>query len=212
LRIKAEDWPHSSSVIKHLKDSYGANPQIALAYFYFRFDDPEKPNTMALVRSLIKQLYCCRPNTPEAVESLHKYRENGQNPEPDDLRDALIATMRGFSSAYIVLDALDEYSLEISERKKLLDFIRQIQNSELENLHILCTSRRETDIEKAFNGLFSASAPAKVDVNLLTYRYKVDHDIGLHIDKTLESEIYDEWSEKIKKEVREALVAKADGM
>jgi hypothetical protein len=167
---------------------------------------------MALARSLIKQLYCCQPNTPEAVEALRKYRENGQNPEPDNLRDALIATIRGFSSVYIVLDALDEYSLEVSERKKLLDFIRQLQSSGLTNLHVLCTSRREVDIEKAFKNLFSASMPANVDIDLLTYRYKVDHDIGLHIDKTLASETYDEWPEVLKKEVREALVEKADGM
>jgi hypothetical protein len=167
---------------------------------------------MALVRSLIKQLYCRRPNTPEAVEALHKYRENGQNPEPDDLWNALVATIRGFSGVYLVLDALDEYSLDVSERKRLLDFIRQIQGSELKNLHTLCTSRREADIEKAFRTLFSVSATANVDVNLINYRYKVDHDISLHIDKTLGSGTYDEWSEELKKEVRQALVERADGM
>jgi hypothetical protein len=167
---------------------------------------------MAIIRSLIKQLYCCRPNTPEAVELLHKYRETGQHPELQDLRDALIATVRGFSSVYLVIDALDEYAYQISERRNLLDNILQIQMSGLKNLHILCTSRREVDIEKGFKTLFLASAPASIDVNLLTYRNKVDYDIGLYIDKTLASETYDEWSEEIKKEVREALIEKADGM
>jgi hypothetical protein len=212
LELRAKDWAFSSSIIKHLKESYGENPQVALAYFYFRFDDPEKPNTMALIRSLIKQLYCYRPNTPEAVEALHKYRENGQNPEQDDLRNALMATIRGFSGVYLVLDALDEYSLEVSDRKKLLDFIRQIQGSQLKNLHILCTSRREQDIEKAFKTFFPDSAPANVDISLITYRRKVDYDIGLNIDKTLASETYNEWSEELKKEVRQALVERADGM
>ena len=199
-------------MIRHLKDSYDKNSQIALAYFYFRFDDSEKPDAMALVRSLIKQLYCCRPNTPEAVEALHKYRENGQHPEPDELRHALIATICGFSSVYLVIDALDEYPYEVSERKKLLDNIFKIQMSGLENLHILCTSRREVDIEKTFKTLFSASAPANIDIDLMTYRYKVNHDIGLHVDKTLASETYDEWPKEVKKEVRETLVKKADGM
>jgi hypothetical protein len=167
---------------------------------------------MAMIRSLIKQLYCCRPNTPEAVEVLHKYRENGQHPELEVLRDALIATIRGFSSVYLVIDALDEYPYNISEREQLLANIVKIQTSKSKNLHILCTSRREVDIEKNFKTLFSNTAPANIDIDLITYRHKVDHDIGLHIDKTLASRSYDEWPEDIKKEVREALIEKADGM
>ena len=161
---------------------------------------------------MIKQLCCCRPNTPEAVEDLHKYLENGQNPEPDDLRNALIASIRGFLSVFLVLDALDEYSLEASGRRSLLDFICQIQRPELKNLHILCTSRREVDIEKAFRPLFSTTFPGNVNLNLESYRSKINHDIGLHINKTLSSDTYDEWSKELKMEVKNALVEKADGM
>jgi len=167
---------------------------------------------LALMRSLIKQLYCCRPNTPEAVEALHEYRKNGQNPDPDDLRNALTATIRGFSGVYLVLDALDEYSLEASGRKRLLDFIRQIQNSGLQNLHIVCTSRREVDIEKALMPICSTSVTGNIDVNLESHRRTVNHDIGLHIDKTLASDTYIEWSQELKREVRQALVERADGM
>jgi hypothetical protein len=135
------------------------------------------------MRSLIKQLYCCRPNTPEAVEALHEYRKNGQNPDPEDLRNALTATIRGFSGVYLVLDALDEYSLEASGRKRLLDFIRQIQNSGLQNLHIVCTSRREVDIEKALMPICSTSVTGNIDVNLESHRRTVNHDIELHIER-----------------------------
>jgi hypothetical protein len=192
--------------------AYGQDPQVALAYFYFRFDDKETPNTLALMRSLIKQLYCFRPNTPEAVEALHEYRKNGQNPDLDGLRNALTATIRGFSGVYLILDALDEYSLEASGRKRLLDFIRQIQNSGLQNLHILCTSRREVDIEKALKPICSTTITGNIDVNLESHRWTVNRDIGLHIDNTLASETYSEWSEELKKEVRQALVERADGM
>jgi hypothetical protein len=142
------------------------------------------------MRSLIKQLYYCRPSTPEAVEVLNKYRKNGQNPDPDDLRNALIATIRGFSGVYLTLDALDEYPVEASRRKRLLDFIRQIQNSGLQYLHILCTSRREVDIEKDLKPISSTSVTGNIDVNLESHRWTVNHDIGLHIDKTLASETY----------------------
>ncbi|KAH8748316.1 hypothetical protein F5882DRAFT_311466, partial [Hyaloscypha sp. PMI_1271] len=128
------------------------------------------------------------------------------------LRNALTATIRGFSGVYLVLDALDEYSLEASGRKRLLDFIRQIQNSRLQNLHIVCTSRREVNIEKALMPICSTSVTGNIDVNLESHRRTVNHDIGLHIDKTLASDTYIEWSQELKKEVRQALVERADGM
>lgn len=102
--------------------------------------------------------------------------------------------------------------IKSTKRERLLDFILQIQRSELKNLHILCTSRREVDIEKAFKSLFAVSATANVDVNLVTYRSKVDHDIGIHIKKTLASTPYDEWSPDLKDVVRQALIERADGM
>jgi hypothetical protein len=165
-----------------------------------------------VARSLVKQLYCYRPNTPEAVEALHKYREHGRSPGLDDLSSAIMATIRGFSGVYLVLDALDEYSLEVSEREKLIDLICQIHSPNLENLHILCTSRREVDIEKAFDPLFTAPSAGNIDVNLSNYRGKLDYDIGIHIDNTLASKTFYDWSDELKKEAREALVERAAGM
>ena len=82
----------------------------------------------------------------------------------------------------------------------------------MEKLHILCTSRREVDIEKAFNPLFATLSAGNIDVDLLSYRGKLDYDIGLHIDNTFASDTFDHWSEELKREGRQALVEKADGM
>lgn len=113
---------------------------------------------------------------------------------------------------YIVLDALDEFALDANDRKKLLDFVRQIRESELMNLHILCTSRREVDIERAFAPLFVIPSTRNMDLNLLTHREKIDYDISLYIDKTPGSETYTDWPEELKIEARQALVERADGM
>ncbi|KAG0646183.1 ankyrin repeat [Hyphodiscus hymeniophilus] len=185
------------------------NPQIALAFFYFRFDDQNKPDLNAMLRSLIKQLYCCRPNTLDLVETLHQYRQREQHPELSILLDALYATIRGFSSVYVVIDALDEYP---EDRMTLLEAIRCIQMSELSNLHMLCTSRRELDIEIASNSFFKTAAKFDMDLTAHARRHVVDHDIGLYIDRMLNTYQYSGWPENMKLEARDVLVKKADGM
>jgi hypothetical protein len=58
----------------------------------------------------------------------------------------------------------------------------------------------------------STSGTGNIDFNLESHRRTVNHDIGLHIDTTLASDTYIEWSQELKKEVRQALVERADGM
>jgi ankyrin repeat domain-containing protein 50 len=163
-----------------------------------------------MLGSLTKQLCCRRPNTPQPVKDLDRYREQGQRPDMKTLEDTLAATIQGFSNVYLVIDALDECPFESGERKKLLDCLRRIHMAASDNLHLLCTSRRETDIEAVLNPLLSS--PSKIAVDLSIYKDAVDHDIGLHIDKTLVSSDYDSWPDTIKTEARATLIRNADGM
>src|SRR5277367_6572381 len=111
----------SSSVIKHLRDSHDSNPQAAIGFFYFSFNDVEKQNTVGMLGSLIKQLCCRRPNTPQPLRDLGLYKEQGQRPDMKTLVNTLAATICGFSDVFLVIDALDECPFESGERKKLLD-------------------------------------------------------------------------------------------
>ena len=58
-----------------------------------------------MYRSLIRRLLSCRPDTPEAVKALRQYQDAGQDPDTARFEDTLAATIRGFSNAYIVIDA-----------------------------------------------------------------------------------------------------------
>lgn len=181
-----------------------------MAYFYFSFNDGVKQNTVGMLKSLIKQLCCNRPDTPQPVMDLRKYKENGHQLGIETLLNTLTAIMYGFSGVYIVIDAMDECpDDENRKREDLLDAIHKIHNANCENIHLLCTSRRELDIEIAIIPLLSTPTNA---VDLASCKEAVDHDIRLYIDKTFSSPRYSFWPTGIKTEAREKLIENADGM
>jgi hypothetical protein len=191
-------------------DSYDFKPLKALGYFYFSFSDAEKQNTTVMLGSLIKQLCCRRPNTPQSVQDLGQYKEKGQRPDMETLEDTLVATIHGFSDVYVVIDALDECPYENGERQKLLASICRIYKKTSQNLHLLCTSRKEVDIAKAMTPLLAISSNTTID--LLIYKEAIDHDIGLYIDKTFDSSDFVDWPKAVKQEARATLTENADGM
>ena len=110
----------------------------------------------------------------------------------------------------MVLDALDECPFENGEREKLLESVCRVHNQASQNLHLLCTSRRETDIAAVLKPMLSTHL--KMDIDLSAHKKAIDHDIGLHIDNTFGVEPFRSWPDEIKSEARAALIEKADGM
>jgi len=160
-----------------------------------------------MLGSLIKQLCCRRPDTPQAVQDLASCKEMGHHPDTETLENTLTATIHGFEQVYMVIDALDECPFANGTRKRLLDILRRIHNTDSPNLHILCTSRKENDIETLFNSLLHL--PHNTAIDLSKYMGPMNQDIRLYMDKTLASYT---WPESVKDEAREALIRKADGM
>ena len=185
---------------------------MALAYYYFSFNDEQKQTANGMIESIIKQICCCRPDTPASMKDLEDLKVRGQRADAGLLQRVLIETLRGFSSVYVVIDALDECPQSDPEhgRKALLTCLTAINDGLSNNMHMLWTSRREKDIETSYQALQSRSE--KWDIDLSRYKPAVDHDIGLFIDTTLSSLEYSSWPKNLKDEAREALVERADGM
>lgn len=161
--------------------------------------------------SLIKQICARRPITPDPVQSLSQYQVKGHRPDRKTLEDALVATIRGFSDVYIVLDALDECPQTNNERENLLQCIERIRDHDPENLHLLCTSRRVSDIEDVLGPM--GRSPSASIIDLWTCKQAVDRDIAFHIDQRLSMDTHSKkWGKEIHSEVNAALIAKADGM
>ncbi|KAM0522461.1 hypothetical protein ACHAPE_002051 [Trichoderma viride] len=200
----------SSSVIKHLDDKCLSDPLSAVAYFYFSFTDPQKQGVDVMLASIIKQILACRPNIPQSALKLKEYKASGKRPDTQTLTTALTDAIFGFSAVYIVIDALDECPTLSGERKKLLKALGTILDKAPENLHLLFTSRKESDISAAMK--HHLLRPCGHELDLLAYRSIIDDDIGIFIDTILASDDYESWPASVKEEARNSLIEKADGM
>ncbi|KAK6449599.1 hypothetical protein FP744_10005849 [Trichoderma asperellum] len=200
----------SSSVIKHIDDKYASDPLIAMSYFYFSFADSQKQKVDVMLASIIKQILAHRPNIPPSAQKLSEYKVSGRRPDTQTLITALKDSILGFSAVYIIIDALDECPTLSGERKKLIKALHDILDKAPENLHLLFTSRKESDISSAMRRHLSHFSSYELD--LLAYRHIVDDDIGLFIDSILATDDYESWPASVKAEARKSLVEKADGM
>ena len=199
-------------MIDHLKTAYQGDPQVALAYFYFSFNDEQKQTAVGMMESIIKQICCCRPDTPLSIKALEDLKARGHRPDLKTLQESFAEILRGFSNVFVIIDALDECPDSDLDhgREVLLDCLANIHGKRLSNLHMFLTSRREKDIEASYVSLETESD--KWDIDLSAYQPAIAYDIGLLIDRTLCSKSYNSWPKKLKDEARERLIENADGM
>lgn len=202
----------SSSIINDIKDRCISDPQTALAYFFFSFSDSSKQKVDVMLASLAKQLYACRPDTPQEVESLERYRTRGERPDTKSLESALLANTRGFAATFIIIDALDECPILDGEREKLMTSFCRIIGAMANNVHVLCTSRAEADIVAAMSSVSRVTPSTRTKLDLNKQRRRIDRDIGLYIESTLASPAYSSWPLEIKEEAKRSLTEKAEGM
>jgi hypothetical protein len=112
--------------------------------------------------------------------NLYAHCGNGhQEPTLDDLQNILQRIVHGFSSTFVILDALDE----CSEREKILNWIQTFVLEKDINLglHLVVTSRPEQEIEdklKSYHYLDLVEESENHDlVAYLDYQLKNDSDL-----------------------------------
>ena len=179
---------------------------MAVAYFYFDFNDTEKQQHEKMIRSLITQLSMQSSSTPRSLESLFSSKMNGkQQPVAGELLMTLQQMIQEFDETFIILDALDE----CKERQELLTDIDEIAGWKNEKLHMLATSRRENDIEESLEPLVNDQEKICIQSAL------VNDDIRAYILERLRSDRrLRRWQKKpqVQQEIERTLMDKADGM
>ena len=133
---------------------------------------------------------------------LYAHCGNGhQEPTLDDLQNTLQKILDGFSSTFIILDALDE----CAERQKILNWIHTfIWEKDIHlGLHLIVTSRPEQEIED----------------KLKSYHYldlveeSENHDLVTYLDYQLENDSdLQKWNSDIQVQIKLTLIKQADGM
>ncbi|EHK47335.1 putative ankyrin repeat protein, partial [Trichoderma atroviride IMI 206040] len=200
----------SSSVIYHLQREFKDDASIAVVYFYFTFSDIIRQDNDGMLASLIKQVCCHRPNIPDLVNDLGEYKKKGMRPSTEELRNSFVTTLRGFTNVYIVIDALDECPDINTQREELMETLHYVLDSNLNNLHLFCTSRQESDIKVSLCSQFSK--PCRGALNITSHLQEIQDDIGKYIDSTLTNPNYSSWPIDTKAEVKKVLIEKSDGM
>lgn len=173
----------SSTIIENLEITFPTEPVI---YFYFDFKDTSKRTLDDMIRSLISQL-CGRDNSNPSWQKLvafylqHSSRDGKVRPaSPESLSGFLLKIMEQIKEIWIIIDALDECSTNGStSREKLLSWMSELRNPHKRNVHLLVTSRPETDIENGIKKFADESNVIPIEGSVVT------DDIRTYIDNRL---------------------------
>lgn len=115
-----------------------------------------------------------------------------------DLSEALHCILTHLDRAYIMIDGLDEWSLENSRRSSLLEWIARLEEWKLPNLHILITSQNLPDIRETLSDKCSLRIDSRPDI-LIHVRHE------LHNDKHLAK-----FDHSVKSKIEESLLVGSD--
>ena len=137
--------------------------------------DESKQDTSAMLRALVLQLSSQLNDNHGHLSRLHGSYRNAMPPD-QALVDCLHQLVRAFDDVYILLDALDE-SPRDKHRGDMLQALADFRAWPEPGLHILVTSREETDIRDELDASQHEIISLKND--------SVNRDIAAFISKHL---------------------------
>jgi len=155
------------------------------------------------MQSLIWQFSLkCQGRVPGVLVNLYAHCGNGhQELTLVDLQNTLQTILDGFSSTFIILDALDE----CTERGKLLNWIQTfiLEKDKNLGLHLIVTSHPEQEIEDKF----------KSSHYLVLVKESKNHDLVAYLDYQLQNDSdLQKWNFDTQKQIKLKLMEEADGM
>ncbi|KAF2008360.1 hypothetical protein BU24DRAFT_360556 [Aaosphaeria arxii CBS 175.79] len=134
--------------IDHLSKS-AQNSSHGLAYVYCNYKSQEEQDAVSMLAAILKELVQAHPSAVDPVERLHKQHANkGTRPSLDEICSALQDVLARFSTAYIVIDALDECRGSDGTRRTFLAKLRALQAGR--DIRLMATSRFIPEIEDGF--------------------------------------------------------------
>lgn len=202
-------------MIEHLSARYELSKALntGVTFLYCNYKESRTPTTY--IRLAMKQL-CRRMQTlPSSLYELYKkhYKSDSQ-PRLEELMSTFLAATEQFNRVFLVLDALDECSLD--QRKDLLSHIVELITAPNYSIKatgygivkLIITSRKEADIEHI---LLQRTFPI-IEIQAV----KVNSDIKIYVQAQVEQRLQDGRLElrnmALKDKIVNALTTKAGGM
>ena len=201
----------SSTIIEEI-DALRKSGLASLAMFYYDFREDRKKDRRGLLSSMLVQL-CLQSDS--YYDILYKfYLEHGSGfRQPSDdatlrcLKD--VVELPGQAPVFLIVDALDECpntSALSSSREKVLRVLKELVNSQVQNLRICVTSRPEVDIKVVLESLSFRSVSLHEESGQ-------KEDIKNYIKSIVSThENMRRWKPEHKEIVIDVLTQRADGM
>ena len=200
-------------MIDHLSALYELPTDTGVTFVYCNYKEPRDCTTY--IKLAVKQI-CRRIELfpRELQESYKKHYKNHSQPSTEELKTIFHAIAFKFSCMFLVLDALDECTLE--QRGELCNFFSDIvapnsgskSTSSRGIVKLFVTSRKELDIERAFG---KRSFP-KIEIEAA----KVNDDIAVYTRAQIKSRLADGRltlkDMTLEYKILDALTRKAGGM
>lgn len=191
--------------MEHLSTQHELSSKTGISFVYCNYKESQEASTYMKV--VIKQLSRRMDELPVELENLYdKHYRNASNPGYKELQNVLIQISECFEKVFWVLDALDECSKD--QRQEIFEVFSGIISPEIAtrgNFKIFVTSRKEQDIQRAFERFEVVEVEAK----------KVNKDIESYVNSRLSQYTQDgtlEIPDSLKSTIISVLVDKAGGM
>jgi hypothetical protein len=202
----------SSTLIEDIEATCKAG-NASITYFYFDFRDANKQGLRDLLASLLIQISASSGPCCDILSDLYSAHDKGKKqPSDRNLAESLktMVTLPDQPPIYLIIDALDESpntSGISSPREMVLQFVKELVEFSLPNLHICVTSRPEIDIQNVLKPLTSRRVS-------LHNQSGQRQDIEEYVRSVVYSEsqqIMKRWRMEEKELVVETLSERADG-
>ena len=204
----------SSILIDRFIDDFEADRDPNPIYFYCQRNsaEPERSDPEAILRSLVRQISCLRPGSALLQPVLGLYNERkkeGFAAGSLDIHEctALILKMtKDRPMTTVVIDALDECDPE--KRGVLLEALSTIVDNSIGLVKLFISSRDDQDIVLHFGKGPNLKIQASHNQNDIIKYVNNEVDKMIHSSKWRSGKVND----KLKHEVKSALIEKAQGM
>lgn len=143
-----------------------------------------------LLASLLRQLYETSPEAFVDAEGLHtRHKKHRTSPKRGEIEEVLRNGIARCSEAYIILDALDEYLENFSDRaiRELLNVIQGLGG----NIKLMVTSRVLGAMERIFKEIQAERLEiCAKDEDLQRYvRTRIEHDFSIPLKEDLSEQL-----------------------
>jgi hypothetical protein len=202
-----------SFVIDTLKKDQGSEHTEPLAYAYCARDatEPQRADPDEILRSIVQQLSCSRPDLPIMSPVTRKYQqleEEGFQPRPLSLEECknLILDLLDSNPAIIIIDALDE--CDPRRRHELFNALFEILRESVYLVKVMVSSRYADDIARRLEDSLHLNLDTSENSKDIGRFVKVEVDRAIAEKRLLGGQV----SPDLKSLVTKSLVEGAQGM